>query len=190
MARKKQLLEAKVIHVSDGDTLKAECSDGEVLVVRLCSIDTPEKAQHHGPEAQEALAKLVLNKKVKIEQSSRDRYGRVVGKVYRGRTFVNEVMVREGHAWAYRDYLNEPGFIQLEEKARQAGKGLWKQKKPLRVAPWDWRKRKKQRSQDKRDKEALIASLWRWVIGTGVAATVAAAGWLWYSGRLDGLLPF
>ncbi|MEE4462225.1 thermonuclease family protein, partial [Azotobacter chroococcum] len=106
-----------MVHVSDGDTLKANCGDGLIVVVRLCSIDTPEQAQPYGPEAREALAALVLNKSVRIEQTAQDRYGRIVGRVFRGRTFVNEEMVRHGHAWVYHDYSREPEFARLEEHA-------------------------------------------------------------------------
>lgn len=39
---------------------------------------------------------------------------------------LNEEMVREGHAWAYRRYLGSPyasGYIGAEDEARRAGRG-------------------------------------------------------------------
>lgn len=55
---------------------------------------------------------------------------------------VNREMIAEGWAWAYRTYLGRPyksEFIGLEDAARMAGKGLWKQSNPR--PPWDFRRR-------------------------------------------------
>ncbi len=180
MTGRKKLLEAKVVHVPDGDTLKANCSDGQTVVVRLCSIDTPEKAQPYGPEAREALAAMVLNKSVRIEQTAQDRYGRLVGRVFRGRTFVNEEMVRHGHAWVYHQYSKEPEFARLEERARQARQGLWALPKAKRVPPWEWRKLKKGKAQPVDEG----GTLWPWIVAALVVA-LAGGAYLWKMGRLD-----
>jgi len=181
MAGGKKILEAKVVHVPDGDTLKVNYGDGMTVVVRLCSIDTPEKAQPYGPEAREALAALVLNKSVRIEPTARDRYGRIVGRVFRGRTFVNEEMVRHGHAWVYHDYSKEPEFARLEERARKARQGLWALPKAKRVPPWEWRKlgKGKARPVEKGWK------LWPWLLAVLVVGVLAGGAYLWMTGRLD-----
>ncbi|AJE22675.1 thermonuclease family protein [Azotobacter chroococcum] len=181
MVGRKKLLEAKVVHVPDGDTLKANCNDGLSVVVRLCSIDTPEQAQPYGPEAREALAAMVLNKTVRIEQTAQDRYGRIVGRVFRGRTFVNEEMVRHGHAWVYHDYSREPEFAQLEERARKARQGLWALPKSKRVPPWEWRKLWKGKARPARKGWRI----WPWVVATLLAAALAGGAYLWMTGRLD-----
>ncbi|NHN75939.1 thermonuclease family protein [Azotobacter chroococcum] len=181
MTGRKKLLEARVVHVSDGDTLKVNCGDGLTVVVRLCSIDTPEQAQPYGPEAREALAALVLNKSVRIEQTARDRYGRIVGRVFRGRTFVNEEMVRHGHAWVYHDYSREPEFARLEERARRARQGLWALPKAKRVPPWEWRKLGKGKARP----VEKGWNPWPWLLAMLVAGVLAGGAYLWMTGRLD-----
>lgn len=52
------------------------------------------------------------------------------------------MMVREGHAWAYRDYLDDQSLLQDEAKARDDGIGLWSLPGP--VAPWEWRRGERQ----------------------------------------------
>ncbi|EIJ41193.1 micrococcal nuclease-like nuclease [Beggiatoa alba B18LD] len=192
MSTKKNLLEAKVTHVSDGDTLKANCDNGLTITVRLDSIDAPEKAQPYGAEAKEALATLVLNKDIKIEQTAQDRYGRIVGKVYRGRTYVNEEMVKNGHAWVYQQYANEPTFAKLEEKAQQAKLGLWALPKAKRMPPWEWRKLQKEKSeaiQAVKEMNKKSSTSWlSWVLGIIGVGAVAGVGYLWFTGQLSQLL--
>jgi endonuclease YncB( thermonuclease family) len=54
---------------------------------------------------------------------------------------LNQELVKQGWCWWYRKYA--PGDTMLEEleqKAREAKKGLWADPRP--VPPWAWRKRK------------------------------------------------
>lgn len=124
---------ATVTHVRDGDTL--ECGE---RVVRLQGIDAPESDQPHGRAAGRALRRLVAGETVTVETHGRGDYGRIIGTVhYEGRD-VNAWMVRQGHAWAYDDYLR-PGSVlpSLERRAREADRGLWSRSDP--VPPWQWR---------------------------------------------------
>lgn len=141
----------------------------------------PGAGSAYGAEARAALAAMVLNKSVRIEQTARDRYGRIVGRVFRGRTFVNEEMVRHGHAWVYHDYSREPEFARLEERARRARQGLWALPKAKRVPPWEWRKlgKGKARPVEKGWK------VWPWLLAMLVAGVLAGGAYLWMTGRLD-----
>jgi hypothetical protein len=51
---------------------------------------------------------------------------------------INREMVREGHAWAYRDYLDDKSLLDDEANARDQGLGLWG--KPGATAPWLYRR--------------------------------------------------
>ncbi len=70
-----------------------------------------------------------------------DRYGRTIGEVSPpdGRV-LNRELVKAGFAWWYRRYAPEDVRLeQLENEAREAGRGLWADPNP--VPPWAWRKR-------------------------------------------------
>lgn len=65
-----------------------------------------------------------------------DQYKRSVGIVYLNSKNINQEMVAQGYAWAYRQYLDTPyksEYIQLEEQARSKKLGLWQQNNPQ---PW------------------------------------------------------
>ena len=51
---------------------------------------------------------------------------------------INREMVREGHAWAYRDYLQDRTILEDENHAKSAELGLWSLNNP--IPPWEWRR--------------------------------------------------
>ena len=64
--------------------------------------------------------------------------GRLVGTIWLGDRDINRELVREGYAWAYRDYLQDQSLLDDEAKARSEAVGLWSDPNP--VAPWRWRR--------------------------------------------------
>jgi endonuclease YncB( thermonuclease family) len=92
--------------------------------VRLAEIDTPEARQPYGSRSRQALSDLAFGQQVRVVEQGRDRYGRVVGRVYRGSLDVNAEMVRQGAAWVYRHYNRDRSLLALEEEARAARRGL------------------------------------------------------------------
>ncbi len=161
---------AKVVGVSDGDTVKVvaerHCHDGRTPCkrgkvqyrIRLAQIDAPEKGQPWGQKARQALADRVFGKFVQVEQVDVDRYGRLVADLYVGGDWVNADMVRNGHAWVYRKYLLDESLPELEAAARKAGLGLWSLPESQRQAPWDWRKAQRDaRQADKGDGDEAAA---------------------------------
>lgn len=91
-----------VIGVIDGDTLVL---DGKSKV-RLSYADAPELKYCGGLEAKQYLEKLVIGKKVRIEQQIPDQYGRGMAFVYTGNTFINKEMLLSG--WARYHHDNTP----------------------------------------------------------------------------------
>jgi endonuclease YncB( thermonuclease family) len=139
------VLRGTVTRVIDGDTIQVQLTSGPIRV-RLNGIDTPERGQPWGREATQALSALVMGKQVELEPFTQDRYERLVANVFVGSVNVNDRLVSDGHAWAYRKYLT-PENIDLcgaEAAARGARLGLWGLKPQHRAAPWDWRKRPKE----------------------------------------------
>ncbi len=55
---------------------------------------------------------------MKVNQQDRDRYGRVVGRVYAGGLDVNAEQIRRGMAWIYRKYNRDRSLLALEQEAQ------------------------------------------------------------------------
>jgi len=138
-------LQAKVMKVSDGDTIVVSPIDGgDFFKCRLYGIDTPEGSQSYGDEATKALKHLILAQRVEIQTTGDITYKREVCHVTLNGMDVNLEMVRQGHAWAYRNYLKKPYktlYVEAETEARNKRIGLWKDSNP--VPPWEYRKVKK-----------------------------------------------
>ena len=123
------VLTGKCAYVQDGDSLKF-IPDGETeeIRVRLYGIDAPEKGQEFSGQSREQLRKLTLKKSIRVVVQDTDRYGRYIGKVYVGNTYVNKEMLRAGLAWYYGHHADSSKDADLEkaqQAARQAKKGLW-----------------------------------------------------------------
>lgn len=124
---------ARVIRVSDGDTIRVEI-DGEEYSVRYVGINTPEEANFGDPaepcaeEATAANAGFVAGQVVRLErdETNTDRFDRLLRYVYVGDVFVNEALVRQGYAEVViyepddREFEN---FRALEQAAAAAGLG-------------------------------------------------------------------
>lgn len=128
----------QVVRVGDGDTL--EILRGRATVrVRLHGVDCPELGQDFGERARQRTGALAMRQQVTVRQIETDRFGRVVGEVFLpGGASLNRKLVEEGLAWWYRQYA--PRDLQLrllEEKARDARRGLWAHPSP--IPPWKWR---------------------------------------------------
>lgn len=142
-------ISGQVIKVSDGDTIVIQTKQFKKIKIRLAEIDTPEMAQPYGPIAQKALSKLVLSKTVMIHYKNKDRYKRIVGRVYLNTQDICAEMVGNGHAWVYRDYSDDYYLYLLEYWARLNQKGLWALPAESRTPPWEWRKNLKSSSKHK-----------------------------------------
>ncbi|WP_052429483.1 thermonuclease family protein [Paenibacillus borealis] len=128
--------EAKVLSVTDGDTIKVKFEDGSVDKIRLLLIDTPETkrantpVQPFGPEASEYLTELLNGQTVRVEMdvSERDQYGRILAYVYLGDEMVNEMLIAEGLARVAvypPDVKYVDQFRVIEKKAKSAKLGIW-----------------------------------------------------------------
>ena len=66
-----------------------------------------EKSQPFGQRSKQSLSDLAYGRSVSIEWRKRDRYRRIVGKVFKGGRDVNLEQVRRGLAWHYKQYQSE-----------------------------------------------------------------------------------
>jgi endonuclease YncB( thermonuclease family) len=132
------VLIGSVVKITDGDTIKVQLSSGPISV-RFHSIDAPERDQPWGAEATAALASRLAGQVVDLEVVEQDWYERLVAVVYVNDENMNAWLVQQGHAWAYRDYLEDPQYCAWEGVARTSGRGLWALPRSERHAPWEWR---------------------------------------------------
>lgn len=142
-------LTGEVVGIADGDTLTLLDATKTQHKIRLSGIDAPEKKQPFGERSKQNLAALVFRKQVTVEWKKLDRYGRVIGKVFRGKDDVCLAQVRAGMAWHYKTYEREQSrddresYAQAEDEARQNRRGLWRD--PTPTPPWDFRHSRKTR---------------------------------------------
>lgn len=134
---------ARVVGVTDGDTLTVLDESNQQHTIRLAEIDAPERGQPWGGSAKQTLSSLVFGKTVSLQQTDTDRYYRVVARVFAEGEDVNRAMVGQGAAWAYRRYLTDQTLIAVEAMARQDRQGLWSLSDAETVEPWEWRKGKR-----------------------------------------------
>jgi micrococcal nuclease len=132
---------AKVIKITDGDTIVVLNRDKQQIKIRLEGIDCPESHQEYGEKARQATAGLCFGREVEIRKSGTDRYGRTLAFIYVGDVCVNKQLIIQGMAWHYKKYNHDPELARLEDQARMRKVGLWSQSYP--VAPWDWRHQEK-----------------------------------------------
>ena len=138
---------ARVIAISDGDTLTVLDADRRQHKVRLAGIDAPERHQAWGERARQFLGERVFQRTVRIEVSKMDRYGREIGKVLLDGNDINLELLRAGLAWHYQAYEREQPpderarYANTEQQARERRQGLWSD--PAPVAPWDFRQRQR-----------------------------------------------
>ncbi len=134
---------AKVVSVTDGDTIKVFNAGKGQVKIRLYGIDTPEKGQPYGKAAGKYLASLIAGETVDIETVTKDRYGRTVGIVSDSERNINQEMVQAGYAWVYQRYCDRSFcdyWLTLENEAQTGKLGLWQEPNP--IPPWEWRRRK------------------------------------------------
>jgi micrococcal nuclease len=136
-----ETISGNVVKISDGDTITCLDSGNVQHKIRLYGIDAPEKAQAFGQKSKEFLANRIFNKIVDVEMTSKDRYGRSIGKVYYKGDYINLELVQNGQAWVYLAYCKDKEMIAAEGVAKELKKGLWSDsEKP--VPPWEFRRKK------------------------------------------------
>lgn len=150
-------IDGVVLKVRDGDTLQMLTDAGARIEVRLNAIDAPEKAQRgaraqpHAERARLNLARLAVRRRVRLQRTTMDRYGRHVGLVTvataDGPVDAGGWQVQSGYAWVYERYSDEiPRSLRARYRAAQADAraarlGLWADPNP--IPPWDWRQRQR-----------------------------------------------
>lgn len=144
---------AIVDKVVDGDTIRLQDPVLGTKKVRLLSVDAPET--HYEGKGQEPWgqksadylsALLPEGTKITIEtdQEEKDRYGRLLAHIKKGKQNINLEMVKQGHAVTYFIYPNQNHFKVFQDaylQAKRAGKGMWNSSNPIPELPFEFRAR-------------------------------------------------
>ena len=110
-----------VNNVIDGDTFILK--NGERI--RLLGVNAPELGKCGSTESKSLLTKLINNKLVRITETSRDYYGRLMGLIYIGAKPVNTEIIKQG--WGRPDYTKNS----QNEKMKTAYKDAKEQKRGI-----------------------------------------------------------
>ena len=139
-AQAREAFDAQVTYVTDGDTLWVQADRGGAAhKLRLTGIDAPEICQHGGKAARDFLTQLALHRRVAVNVSYVDRYGRRPATVRLDGADLAAQMVSAGHAWS-DGWRGRPGLYAAEEAyARQARVGVFAANRP--ESPRAFRKR-------------------------------------------------
>ncbi|EAU5406686.1 chromosome partitioning protein ParB, partial [Salmonella enterica] len=136
-------IDGLVVRVLDGDTIEVVHDNGEKSRIRLTGIDAPEKKQPFVQRSRQSLSELVSQKHVYITGHEFDRYNRLLGTVWSGRTDINAAQIHRGMAWAYRfkGQISNSEYGILENESKTNRTGLWSASS--QTEPWIWRKNQK-----------------------------------------------
>jgi micrococcal nuclease len=138
----------KILKVFDGDTILVTAMD-LVFSIRLVGIDSPEigygdqESQPFGQEAKAYLEDLLDNREVTLKNHGEDSYHRQLAEVFADGKNINIEMIKQGLAEVYHGdppkTLDRSFYLKEEEKAKKAGKGIWRLGKSYK-SPKQWRR--------------------------------------------------
>jgi endonuclease YncB( thermonuclease family) len=138
------VVSARIVGITDGDSVKALVAGNQLLRVRLSWIDAPERSQAFGQRSKQHLSELVFGREVELHTFGLDRYGRTLAVIFVDGTDVNLSQVRSGFAWVYEYYIGDAAASVQESyhaaqlAAQQERRGLWSDTLTP-VPPWEFR---------------------------------------------------
>lgn len=134
-------IKAKVISISDGDTVTVLLEGNIQKKLRFAEVDCPESGQPFGKNAKQFTSDQIFGKWIVFYETDIDRYGRTIAKVYYDSgKYISEQLIRVGLGWWYYQYSDNKALGKLQDSAKAAQIGLWQDKNA--ISPYEWRKLK------------------------------------------------
>lgn len=135
---------AKVIGVTDGDTITVLLEGNAPKKLRLAEVDCPESGQPFGKNAKQFTSDQVFGKQISFVETDTDRYGRTIAKVYYDNgKYLSAEIIRAGLGWWYHYFSKDKSLGDLQEEAKQKKLGLWQDEHA--VSPWEYRKMQREK---------------------------------------------
>ena len=130
---------AKVIGISDGDTITVLLEGNIQKKLRLAEVDCPESRQAFGKNAKQFTSEQVFEKQISFRETDTDRYGRTIAKVYYDNgKYLSAEIIKEGLGWWYYYFSKDQSLEKMEQDAKSQKLGLWQDSNA--VSPWEYRK--------------------------------------------------
>jgi len=127
------VFDARVVGVTDGDTITVLDSNKQQHKIRFNGIDAAEKCQPFGTRSTQNVGRYVARKDVRLDCP---RCGKTLD--------VGLAQITDGMAWWFRRYADEQTpedqgrYESAEDEARLRKRSLWADDNP--VPPWEWRR--------------------------------------------------
>ena len=118
----------------DAPEMRQQCKKESFKISSLIGF-TFYKDYYCGKISKEKLIAKINTSEIKCISSSKDRYKRYIATCFKGKTNLNQWMVKNGFAIAYRRYSKK--YVPDEEFAKENKLGLWQGKF---IEPEKWRK--------------------------------------------------
>ncbi len=133
---------AKVVGISDGDTITVLLEGNIQKKLRLAEVDCPESGQPFGKNAKQFTSEQVFGKQISFIEIDDDRYGRTIAKVYYdNERYLSAEVIKAGLGWWYYYFSKDKSLGILEQEAKLRKLGLWQDDNA--VSPWEYRKSKR-----------------------------------------------
>jgi hypothetical protein len=121
------LIDGDVLAVEDGDTFLLGTA-GDEIKVRLLGVNAPERDECMSEQATAGLSSYLDRGELEVEGHGTDQFGRTLGYVWAGESFVNLALVEDGLVIANTPGAGEiwgPNLLAAERSAYREGIGLW-----------------------------------------------------------------
>ena len=129
----------RAIEVQDGDTFDLAYGTG-VVRIRIKGIDAPEMGQVFGATSKRILQALLFNQTLDVVIVGQDQYQRYVSVVQINGIDLGLRMIKDGYAWNYVQFSDDPRYESAQQFASSRQRGLWFAAE--RVPPWVYRRQK------------------------------------------------
>jgi endonuclease YncB( thermonuclease family) len=117
---------ARVVSVTDGDTLDVVTADKRRVRIRLEGIDCPERGEPFSNVARNFTRQLAFDKTVQVKVRDVDRYGRLVARMTSEGKDLSLELVNAGLARHYTVFSFDQKLEAAQQQAQQARRGMWR----------------------------------------------------------------
>ena len=111
---------ARVVGISDGDTITVLLEGNIQKKLRLAEVDCPESGQPFGKNAKQFTSEQVFGKQISFIETDTDRYGRTIAKVYYDDDkYLSREIIKAGLGWWYYYFSKDKSLEDLQQQSKE-----------------------------------------------------------------------